>query len=273
MSESLIRELAPGAVANRNLLHTLILSANLINTIDPAAFTNTPNIRNLNLQFNQLRSLDNNIFQVLPNLVELDLSFNIVERIPPTLFSNNLNLASINFNNNRITFINQTFFNNLPALLTLFFQNNICHSNTFTDLNFQPNRNQMMQSLQPCFVEGPSQFNCIFGFSFDGVSFDDYTCLLRNIEAYDINREINLGGFHLAGQNNNGVTQVWIHQSDTRFIINQMFLTFQNLRHVLIQTSNLQNLQENAFRNATNLWRITIEGNVLRRLEVGKNLY
>jgi hypothetical protein len=135
-------------------------------------------------------------------------------------------------------------------------------------LDIQVNRNQMMTQLQPCFTEGPSQFTCIFGFSFDGFLFDDYTCLLRGIEALDVSREINLGGFHLAGRNNNDVTQVWVHLSDTRFVINQLFLTFINLRHVWIDTSNLQTLQVDAFRNANNLQRLTIEGNNLRRLEV-----
>lgn len=248
------------------------LSSNLISSINPGAFTNTINLRVLNLQFNQFRTLDNNVFQTLPNLQELDVGFNIIERIPANMFSNTRQLHSINMNNNRLYFLNETFFANLPVLRTLFFQNNLCHSETFLGLDNILNRNQMMIRLQPCFTLGPAQFNCIFGFAFDGVQFEDYTCLLRGIEAYDYNREIFLGGFHLVGLTNLNVGKVWIHLSDTRFVISQVFTEFPNLRILQIQTSNLQTLQNDAFRNALQLHTLTIEDNNMRRLEVSLNI-
>lgn len=268
MSESELTEFPAGAVINRPALQTLSLSANFITTLDPAAFTNSNNIRSLTLQFNQLRSLDNAWLAALPSLQELDISFNIIENVPGITFSNTRQLHSINMNNNRINFLNETFFNNLPVLRSFFFQNNLCQSDQFLGLDNALNRNQMMTRLQPCFVQGPSQFNCIFGFAFDGLLFDDYTCLLRGIEAYDMSREINLGGFHIQGRNDNDVLFVWVDASDTRFVINQVFRHFINVRHMQISTSNLQSLQINAFQGANSLQRLTIDGNNLRRLEV-----
>lgn len=269
VSESLIEELPAGAIANRGGLEVLSLSSNFISVIDPAAFAGTTNIRSLNLMFNNIRTLDNALYTLFPGLIDLDLSFNIIERIPPNIFSNNLNLISLNMNMNRVNFINQTFFNNIPALSMFQFDANICYAGSFFGLELPANRVNMMQRLQPCFIQGPSQFNCIFGYVFDGIDFNNqYTCLLRGIEAYDINREINLGGWHLVGHTNAHVHFVWIHLSDTRFIISPIFTEFINLRGVNIASSNLQTIQQDAFRGANNLIHLTITMNSVRRLEV-----
>lgn len=269
VSESLLTDIPAGAIINRPLLETLSLSANRITQINPAAFTGTTNIRTLGLMFNQIRFLDNALYSMFPNMENLDLSFNIIERVHGNMFSNNAFLQNLNMNMNRMIFLNQTFFNNLNSLSTFQFESNICYGGTFIGLQIPANRGQMFQRLTPCFIEGPSQFNCLFGFEFDGVEFDgDYTCLLRGIEAYDITRDINLGGWHLAGQNNNNVRFVWVHLSDTRFIINQIFLEFINLRGVQITASNLQVLQQDAFRGGFNLQHLTISVNQVRRLEV-----
>lgn len=269
VSESLITEIPAGAITFRPLLETLSLSANRITVVNPAAFTGTTNIRTLGLMFNQIRFLDNALYAMFPAMVNLDLSFNIIERVHGNMFSNNPNLQNLNMNMNRMIFLNQTFFNNLVSLGTFQFESNICYGATFVGLQLAANRGEMFQRLIPCFIEGPSQFNCIFGFSFEGIEFDgDYTCLLRGIEAYDVTRPINLGGWHLAGQNNFNVRFVWVHLSDTRFIINQMFVDFLNLRGVQITASNLQVLQEDAFRGALNLQHLTVTVNQVRRLEV-----
>lgn len=224
---------------------------------------------NINLMFNQIRVLDNAVFSLFPNLLDLDLSFNIIERVHGEMFTGNANLLSLNMNMNRMVFMNQTFFNNLVNLRIFQFEANICYAGSFFGLENAPNRVDMFQRLIPCFIEGPSQFNCLFGFTFDGISFDgDYTCLLRGIEAYDKNRDINLGGWHLAGMTNLDVRFVWIHLSDTRFIISPIFFEFINLRGVQISSSNLQVLQEDAFRNANFLQHLTITMNAVRRLEV-----
>jgi len=274
VSESLITEIPAGAITNRPLLETLSLSANRITQINPAAFTGTTNIRTLSLMFNQIRFLDNALYAMFPGIINLDLSFNIIERVHGNMFSNNPNMQTLSLNMNRAVFLNNTFFNNLVSLSTFQFESNICYGATFVGLQIPANRGEMFQRLIPCFIEGPSQFNCLFGFSFDGIEFDgDYTCLLRGIEAYDVTREINLAGWHLAGQNNNNVRFVWIHLSDTRFIINQMFIDFINLRGVQITGSNLQFLQEDAFRGGSNLQHLTITVNHVRRLEANTFRY
>jgi Leucine-rich repeat (LRR) protein len=125
----------------------------------------------------------------------------------------------------------------------------------------------MFTRLQPCFQQGPIEFRCIFGFSFQGTEFDDYTCYLRELIATDMGRAIDLTGFHLQSRTNADVRYLWMDSSDVRFFVNQMFLDFINLRGVHITHSNLEAIQPGAFQNATNLRYIYIIANAVRRLE------
>lgn len=126
----------------------------------------------------------------------------------------------------------------------------------------------MLNRLVPCFTEGPFEAACVFGFDFNDVIFNEYTCLLRGIEVYDMTREVNLGGFHLLGRSDPDVRFVWVHLSDTRFVISQLFTRFVGLIGLHITTSNLLQIQEDAFRGAVNLRTLSITTNNMRRLEV-----
>lgn len=275
VSGSLLTELPAGAVMNRPLLETLSLNGNFIDSVNPLAFTGTLNVHSLNLGLNRLRNINNAFFQMFANLLTLDLSFNLLERIPADAFIFNPAITLLNLNANRINFMNQTFFNNINLLTTLQLDSNLCYSGSFFNLNFPQNRIDMFNRLSPtCFVQGPVLFRCQFGFEFGGIDFDNrYTCLLRGIEAYDMEKTINLGGFHVVGQTNAGVTFLWVESSNVRFFIRQMFLEFVNLYGVQIQSSGLEVIQPGSFQNAINLRRLTILMNRLERLEANTFQY
>lgn len=265
---SVIRELPPQSIANRGALRRLNLNSNSISSISPAAFTGTTGLEHIQLMFNLLPSIDNSVFGLFNNLVELELSSNLFSTIPQNTLNTSRSLATLSVSGNQIKFIHRNFFDNLLELRTFNFLTNPCYSAAFTNLHTATGRNEMMRRLEPCFNIGPRRLQCIFGYEFEGVSFDGlYTCLLRDIEVLDREAEIQLGGFHQSGRTNANVQNVWIDGSNVRYIINEAFSTFPNLRRMQIQGSNLEVLQPGAFVGAINLRELTILMNSVRRLE------
>jgi Leucine-rich repeat (LRR) protein len=268
ISGSEITEILPLAVANRPLLTTLSLSNNYIDSIHVNAFQGTPNINELNLMFNRLRSIDNAVFSMFPNVLILDLSFNLLERIPANALVNNTVLMNINMNSNRISHVNQSFFDNFPGLTTFNFNANLCYSGSFFNLHLMSNRIDMFQRLSVCFVDGGVNFRCQFGFDFGGIDFDNrYTCMLRDVEAYDVGKTINLGGFHVGGRTNVDVLWAWVDASNVRFFIRQFFIDFINIQGVQVTASNLQVIHPGTFLGAINLRYLTFLLNDISRLE------
>ena len=101
--------------------------------------------------------------------------------------------------------------------------------------------------------------NCVYHLPNPGV----YTCLLLGIIVADNeNQSFTIGGAHMSGRNNDDVLQVEIVNSDTPFIISQLFTTFSNMqRFIVTQDRGLRRIQTGAFRNATNLNNFVIHFN------------
>lgn len=71
---------------------------------------------------------------------------------------------------------------------------------------------------------------------------NEYACALENIEALNENQNIIIGGTHLPNRTNEDVEVVAILNSNTPFMIQQIFSTFPNLKELEIGSSNLQSI-------------------------------
>lgn len=242
VSGSLFSWISPwSGLANQTSLEVLNLSNNQLVTIEVGSFSNAPNLREIILRSNRIRNLVPAIFKEIPNLQTVDLSYNSIERLSSgELFTANPRLSSFQLSGNRVDFINQTFFNNVPNLSSFDFTFNLCYSAFFSDINVPSTRQQMLQRLAPCFGDVPVNVRCAFDWLEMQNGFFDYGCLLRDIELYEENRSVAVGGFHVWPKTNADVKQLRIHMSHTPFIISELFTAFANLEGLEIWFSGLQ---------------------------------
>lgn len=89
-----------------------------------------------------------------------------------------------------------------------------------------------------------------------------YHCSLSGITIPDNeNANVVIGGVHQPGQSNFGVTTVVIMNSNTPFIIPQVFTTFPFMSRLIIDDGGLIRIQPNAFAMAQHLWYLEIVRN------------
>lgn len=100
---------------------------------------------------------------------------------------------------------------------------------------------------------------CSFADNWDG-----YTCVLANIEVLDPDQNVVFTGEHLEDRTDDDVHIVRVTNSNTPFVIPQIFSTFSNVKILNIFTSHLEaiNLPESAF-----LDEIYIQGNNISVIE------
>lgn len=82
------------------------------------------------------------------------------------------------------------------------------------------------------------EITCVFQWSF----FNEYTCYLENITVWDPSVNVAFIGEHLANLTDHDVEVVEIRNSNTPFMMPQMFTTFPNIYELIIENSNLQSL-------------------------------
>lgn len=96
--------------------------------------------------------------------------------------------------------------------------------------------------------------------------FGEYACRLLGIEVLNADQEIIVGGEHVAGQTNDDVTVLQIRNSNTPFVVPQLFAAFPNLVEFDIQNSNLQVLR---IPQGVSLEYLTLYRNNMSRIENG----
>lgn len=72
--------------------------------------------------------------------------------------------------------------------------------------------------------------------------FEEYACLLENIEALNPSQNIIISGNHLTGRSNDDVEVVVVHDSNTPFMIQQIFSTFPNIIELEYGNCGLQSI-------------------------------
>lgn len=107
--------------------------------------------------------------------------------------------------------------------------------------------------------------NCLF-VEVSGV----YRCYLRGITVDDNeSQRINIQGNHMASRTDEDVIRVEIIDSTTPFIITEIFTTFENVEVLIITSSRLRRIQEDAFESANNLKTLAISDSLLESLDFG----
>lgn len=94
--------------------------------------------------------------------------------------------------------------------------------------------------------------------------FGDYSCLLSGIELLDPAANVTFVGEHLEENTDFNVTSVEVRNSNTPFVIQQIFTQFPNIEELYIVNSNLQTLR---IPPDSGLQWLTINGNNVSRLD------
>lgn len=94
----------------------------------------------------------------------------------------------------------------------------------------------------------------------------EYQCLLEDKTVLDPTQDIMIFGQHLENRTDDDVRLVRITNSNTPFIIPQIFTTFRNVIDLYIDNSNLQSIR---IPDTVQLHEINIYGNNISRLESG----
>lgn len=102
--------------------------------------------------------------------------------------------------------------------------------------------------------------DCYFSLSWE------YECSLNHIEVLDPSQNVVFGGEHIGNRTNDEVRIVRISNSETPFIIQQIFTTFPNIIELYIYNSNLQSID---IPHSIHLTEIYIYGNNISRIENG----
>lgn len=280
----------------------LILTSNPIGKIDPKIFENCTSLKEINLERTQIQDLNNQTFAHLKNLEYLWISGNQqltkipngllhnnrklkriglekfsdqfvlphdtfqnnlqLERleivhsnlteISSNLIKNNVRLTDVNFFENHIMRIGSRFLDYLPNLLYLNLKENVCVNYYFFPVN--KNLTYVRKHLEPCLweeVEG----NCRFELTDLG-----YTCVVREFTS----DSFVASGNHLAGKLNSDVKAVKFEESALDSIPEEIFVKFNNLKHLDVHATGVQNF--GALENCGNLESLNLNSNNLKIL-------
>lgn len=96
--------------------------------------------------------------------------------------------------------------------------------------------------------------------------YKEYECVLEGITVADPTMNVIFGGVHLENKTEADVAAVYIINSNTPFMISQLFTTFPNMIDLEIESSNLQSIDVPA---SARLQYLILYRNNIRRLESG----
>lgn len=106
------------------------------------------------------------------------------------------------------------------------------------------------------------ELECAFSVDWIG----DYTCILQNIEVLDPEQNVIIVGEHVEGRTNDDVTIVDVLNSNTPFMIPQIFTTFPSITHLEISNSNLESIN---IPDSVRLRMLVVDRNNISRIENG----
>lgn len=113
--------------------------------------------------------------------------------------------------------------------------------------------------LTSAVAQNPVAFNCTFSVNW----YNEYVCRLTGIEVLNRSQQVTFGGEHLDNRTNANVDVVEIRDSNTPFIIPQIFTTFPNIVELEVITSNVQAIE---IPDNIQLIELTLSGNNISRI-------
>lgn len=103
--------------------------------------------------------------------------------------------------------------------------------------------------------------------SYDYTFVSEYACMLSRITVTDESLNVTFGGNHVSGKSDDDVLVVSISESNTRFMIRQIFQTFPNIIELEIRSSKLQSIN---IPSTIQLKRLNLYGNNITVIENGR---
>lgn len=166
----------PSGVFDGNLkLMELVISNNKFRKLQSDVFSKIP-LNFLNIRGNQFSSISRDFLAPLnQTLVKFDASFNEIEEISTGSFNDFINLSQLDLGKNKINILDSTAFLNTPTLKLVYLDDNeieaidvkffddkpdfefidlrenLCVNQSFSNLQIENNREEMMKELQGCF--------------------------------------------------------------------------------------------------------------------------
>lgn len=259
-------------------LTNLAIGGNPFISVPDSTFYGLMSLTRLDLASSNLRSLSPIWFSSLFAIEELQFSNNHIRELPANIFNNLNNLTEINFSNNNLTFVNRAAFGNSIAnlrhfffannrieafdqqiidevdLLYLYLEGNQCINRNFA--NVVNNRDQVRNELQSCITNFIGSISCTFFELRPG----QYECLLsiNNPVGRDFD---NITGNHITGKTNDDVVMVEAIAENSRIIPAAICRTFPNTEVIWIELSRIEIINEDAFRDCPNLFRVNLNLN------------
>lgn len=260
-----IRSIANNTFINHPQLLYLRLSHNVIEEIAENAFNGLASLTNLVLTDNRIRELTPRTFEPLVSMTYLDLENNNLSRVGD-IFSTNVNLYSIFLEYNQIQAISPSFVtrerHELLSFINLY--SNVCVQRSFG--LFSPEGwTTMNGALTDCFSNfGVPSDNNTIQCQFMMNVYNEYICVLENIEVLDELATVTITGEHLEGRTNDDVEVVEVRNSRTPFMIQEIFTTFPNIDELGYFNSGLQSIR---FSRETRLSSVLLNLNNINRIE------
>lgn len=234
-----------------------------LQNISENTFENLPSLRLVHLERNQLSELPKNVFAPISNLETVLISRNNLSSLPNELFANNQRLTRVGVSNNRISSIGRNFLDNMKSLRRFDANGNVCVDDAWIVDDVNVTVGNIRDGLSECFantVEDPINLQCRFEYSVA----NEYTCKLYGVEVLNESRKIVISGEHLDGKTDDDVELLYIENSNTPFMIQQLFTAFPNIDQLRIRGSKLESINVPSF---IQLRVLILQGNKIPRIE------
>ncbi|KAG5666390.1 hypothetical protein PVAND_014419 [Polypedilum vanderplanki] len=263
MGENPYRSIPPTVFDGlENLMELWIDRCGIVN-VDERWFLNLKELRFVSLYDNQITTLRSGIFDNLPKLYELDLGNNRITMLHSDTFGStapNLMYVFVDFNS--INAIDQEFFEAANQLVYLFVRGNLCIDRDFYNVNV--NRNEVSNELSRCFnnFAAPGSISCYYE---EYPNPGDYGCILTTVNPNGHEFD-SISGNHKTGFGNEDVQKVASGYQNSRILPSILCDLFNNLGEIQFRTSQIQRIPENSLQNCVNLWRLSLDNNLITSL-------
>lgn len=208
--------------------------------INENAFRDLPSLRTLKLDRNQIQQLPLRVFSYLSNLETVTLSRNLLTSLPSEILSNNQRLSRVSVAHNQLNSIGRNFLDEMKSLRSFNAVGNLCIDDSW-NIDGDVSLDDVRSGLSDCFDNYPQEpidLKCRFEYS----GYGEYSCKLYDVEVLDESRKIIISGQHLDGNSDDDVKFLFIENSNTPFMIQELFNTFFNIERLRIRNCQLQSI-------------------------------
>lgn len=273
LSDNKIVLLPHDALYNVKKLEELNMRNNQLFVINQFYLQFQGNLKFIDLSRNKITSLHKELFQKLITLEHVNISYNSLNSLPDDLFSETSRLYTLDISHNKIESLSENILDKCPALLRLNMSNNIINSidkNAFANslemeyLDFEANSlsnlptnmfaamedlkvinfgNNMIDSL------GVNQFQ-------NNYNLEDVNFSTNNIKSlrYDV-FPVQSGG--------NNIIVLDLSNNTELSLTGNVFQNMKNLQVLILKDTEIEFLQNDLFRNQTQLKRLILSNNNL----------